>query len=120
MPENIVGFLDFFGHWKPALAGVMGGALGVYALLYPLVLKRKVPLFAPSFDLPGPGKPSARLLTGAALFGVGWGLSGVCPGPAVAALVTGAREAVVFAVALAAGISLFHLAFRPGDPGSCG
>lgn len=115
-PANIVGFLDFFGAWKPALALVMGGAVGVYAALYPLILKRRVPLLAPAFDLPDAKRPNARLFIGAAAFGVGWGIAGICPGPAAVALAGGRAEAIVFAASLAAGIGLFHVAFRCGDP----
>ena len=125
LPRNIVGFLDFFGDWKPALAFVMAGAVGVYAVLYPLVLRRKAPLFAPSFDLPGKGGFDARLFAGAAAFGAGWGLAGFCPGPALAALGAGAAQAAVFSAAMGVGIVLHHLAFRgggsgPNGSGSCG
>lgn len=126
LPENVVGFLDFAGEWRPALALVMAGAAGVYAVLYPMVLKRRFPLFAPAFDLPDAAKPDVRLLSGSAAFGVGWGLGGFCPGPAVTALGTGAKEPFVFLGALAAGIALYQLASRSKVPagddrtGACG
>ena len=125
MPQNVVGFLDFFGDWKPALAFVMAGAVGVYAVFYPLVLKRRVPLFAPAFDLPDAAALDLRLFVGASAFGVGWGIGGFCPGPALTALGAGAVEAAVFAAAMAAGVFLHHCAFRSGTPGvetssSCG
>lgn len=119
-PANIVGFLDFFGNWKPALALVMGGAVSVYAALYPLVIKRRFPLFAPSFDLPAAAKIDARLLAGAGAFGIGWGLGGFCPGPALAALGAGGSEAAVFSAALAAGVILHHFALQNGTRGAEG
>ena len=124
-PENVVGFLDFFGEWKPALGLVMAGAVGVYAALFPLVLGRRVPLFAPAFDLPDASKPDSRLFIGAAAFGAGWGLGGFCPGPALVALGAGAPEAALFAAAMAAGVVLHHAAFGSGapggeDPNACG
>lgn len=124
-PENIVGFLDFFGNWRPELALVMAGAVGVYAVLYPLVLKRRFPLFAPAFDLPVVTKIDARLLIGAAAFGIGWGLGGFCPGPALTALGAGAVQAAVFVAALGVGVVLHHFAYKSGAPdaesnNSCG
>jgi len=124
-PANIVGFLDFFGEWKPALAFVMAGAVGVYAALYPLVLKRRAPLFEPDFDVPSAAAVDIRLLAGAAAFGVGWGIGGFCPGPSLVALGAGARDAIVFVSSMCAGIWLHRLALRGGAPqeessGSCG
>ncbi|MBI3297002.1 MAG: YeeE/YedE family protein [Elusimicrobia bacterium] len=119
-PANVVGFLDFFGAWRPALALVMAGAVGVYAALYPLVLKRGAPLFAPAFDLPDKTGLDARLFAGSAAFGAGWGLGGFCPGPALTALGAGAAEAAVFTAALAAGVVLHHFASGDGAPGGAG
>ena len=125
LPVNIVGFLDFFGDWKPALAFVMAGAVGVYASLYPLVLKRRFPLFAPAFDLPDATAVDVRLLSGAAAFGVGWGIGGFCPGPSLVALGAGGRAAAVFVASMGAGVWLHYLAFQSGAPNqesgsSCG
>lgn len=117
-PENIVGFLDFFGNWKPDLAFVMAGAVGVYAALFPLALKRRCPLFAPAFELPEAKRPDGRLFVGAAAFGAGWGLGGFCPGPALTALGMGARQAAVFAAAMMAGVVLHHFAVQGGAPGA--
>ncbi|MCG3204641.1 MAG: hypothetical protein KCHDKBKB_01356 [Elusimicrobia bacterium] len=116
-PANIVGFLDFFGNWKPALIFVMAGAVGVYALLYRIVLKRRSPLFAPSFDVPARDQVDAPLLVGSAAFGVGWGLGGFCPGPALVALGMGALQAVLFLAALLFGIVLYHFSSRNGPSG---
>lgn len=122
-PENIIGFLDFFGAWKPALAFVMIGAVGVYAVLYPLVLKRHRPLYAPAFDIPSTHKIDARLIAGAIAFGIGWGLGGLCPGPALVAFGSGARMAFVWMAALLTGIALHHFATNQGTSGdqdTCG
>ena len=120
VPGNIVGFLDFFGQWKPALALVMAGAVGVYAALYPRVLKRRSPLLSPAFELPEPSKIDARLLVGASAFGIGWGLGGFCPGPALATLGAGAAQGALFVGAMAAGIVLHHLACKPSAAAQTG
>lgn len=86
-PAKVLGFLDVAGDWDPTLAFVMGGALLVTGPMIPVILRQPRPLLAVEFDLPTKKTLDARLLGGAALFGVGWGLSGFCPGPAVAALV---------------------------------
>lgn len=117
-PENIVRFLDFFGAWKPDLAFVMVGAVGVYAAFNGLVRKRPAPLFALSFDQPSTKTIDRRLLVGSAAFGIGWGMSGFCPGPALVALGAGATPAFVFVAALGLGIYLHHLAASPPRSGS--
>ncbi|MFI5360377.1 MAG: DUF6691 family protein [Elusimicrobiota bacterium] len=119
-PENVVGFLDFFGSWRPALALVMAGAVGVYAALFPLIVKRRAPLFAPVFELPGALKPDRRLFIGASAFGVGWGLAGFCPGPALVVLGAGAREAAIFTAAMAAGIILYRFVPQKDEGASAG
>jgi uncharacterized membrane protein YedE/YeeE len=105
-PGKIIAFLDVLGRhgaWDPSLAFVMGGALGVYALAWRLSFRRAQPWFAGSFDRPGLRSIDARLVGGAAVFGVGWGLSGYCPGPAVVSLASGGTGAMVFVAAMAAG-----------------
>jgi uncharacterized membrane protein YedE/YeeE len=103
-PAKIIAFLDITGRWDPSLAFVMGGAVIAFALAYRVSLRRRSPLFAASFpDLPR-GRIDRRLLVGAAIFGVGWGLSGVCPGPAFVSLASGAWAPVVFVVAMLAGM----------------
>lgn len=85
-PARVLGFLDFFGAWDPTLLWVLGGAVITNFIGYRLVLRRKHPVFAGSFQLPGRNDLDARLIGGAALFGIGWGLSGYCPGPAIASV----------------------------------
>ena len=108
-PAKVIGFLDVFGAWNPTLAFVMIGALSVYTLLFPLVTRRHAPLFAPDFQLPVKKAIDVRLLSGAAAFGVGWGLMGVCPGPVLTVLGVGAPVALVFLVAMGVGMKLAQL-----------
>ena len=103
-PARVLGFLDVAGAWDPTLAFVMAGALLIYAPLY-RVIRRKLarPLLAATFQVPAASKLDAELFVGAALFGVGWGLAGLCPGPAIVALGAGKREALLFVLALVGG-----------------
>jgi len=105
-PANVLGFLDIAGDWDFRLAFVMGGAIAVHAALRPLIHKRERPLFAAGFpSVPGSGVDS-KLLAGAALFGVGWGLGGYCPGPALTSLASGASQLLLFVPAMFAGMYL--------------
>jgi len=106
IPAKITSFLDVGGAWDPALAFVMAGAIAVYAPAVRLLQRRPRPLIAERFHWPTPRAIDARLVGGAALFGVGWGLSGYCPGPALASLTGGAPSAVVFVAAMIAGIAV--------------
>ncbi len=85
-PSKVIGFLDIAGAWDPSLAFVMGGAIGVFLPLFRLIQKRRAPVYALRFTLPTRRDVDAPLLLGAALFGVGWGLVGYCPGPAFTTL----------------------------------
>ena len=105
-PEKVLAFLDVTGAWDPTLAFVMGGALAVTTPAFRYVLKRRRPWFAPAFALPTKTDLEPRLITGAALFGIGWGLAGLCPGPAVTALVTGSAGVFAFFAAMLAGFLL--------------
>lgn len=102
-PAKVRGFLDLFGAWDPSLMFVMIGAIGVHAIALRFVLRRKTPMFADTFDLPEPGTLDGRLLAGAAIFGVGWGLAGICPGPALVALGGFGLSPFVFVTAMAFG-----------------
>ena len=106
-PAKVVGFLDLFGHWDPSLLFVMIGAIGFYLPVHRLVLVRPAPLFAEHFFLPQKQGIDRRLLLGALLFGVGWGLSGYCPGPALTSLGAGSGKALLFAFAMLAGMGVF-------------
>jgi len=112
-PSKVVGFLDVSGAWDASLAFVMGGALAVHALLRPLVLRRARPLMAGAFSLPAASDVDARLLAGAAIFGIGWGLGGFCPGPALVSLGAGTEAALVVVPAMLIGMVL-HDRWPPG------
>ena len=101
-PAKVVGFLDVSGDWDPSLLFVMAGAISVYAVAVALARRRGTPLFAPSFVWPSLKDIDTRLVGGAAIFGVGWGLSGWCPGPALVSVASLSREALVFVATLAA------------------
>jgi uncharacterized protein len=101
--KKVIGFLDLFGNWDPSLAFVMGGAVGVTALLFRFVLRRPNPVFADKFYIADKNNLDAPLIIGSALFGIGWGLAGYCPGPAFASLAIGRLETFMFVAALIAG-----------------
>lgn len=101
---NVLGFLDVAGQWNPTLAFVMAGGLGVTLVGYRLVLRRPAPACAETFQVPSAKAVDARLIGGAALFGLGWGIAGYCPGPAFVAAGSGFVEAVIFTVAMVVGM----------------
>ncbi len=105
-PIKVIGFLDFFGAWDASLAFVMIGAIVVYFFAYRRVDHMTTPVLAPSFALPKRSDLDARLISGAALFGIGWGLGGFCPGPALTSLASGAPAVLIFVVAMVAGMYL--------------
>lgn len=102
-PAKVLGFLDLAGHWDPTLLFVMGGAVLVSMPAFWLSKRRLRPLLAPAFDLPTIRIIDTRLVAGSALFGLGWGLAGLCPGPAVAALASLDWQVFAFVAALLAG-----------------
>ncbi|MEY4510825.1 MAG: hypothetical protein RLZZ450_2947 [Pseudomonadota bacterium] len=113
-PSRVIGFLDLSGAWDPSLAFVMGGAVTVYAILYRLIRARaEQPLLAEEFHVPLRGKVDVKLLVGATLFGAGWGLAGLCPGPAIVALGAAKPEAALFTLAMVVGSWLTSLLTRP-------
>ncbi len=103
-PQRVIGFLDVAGAWDPTLAIVMGSALLVTGLTFPRILARERAALGDRFTLPTQSALDAPLLGGAALFGIGWGLSGYCPGPALVSLVTTTPQIVVFVIGLAVGL----------------
>lgn len=111
-PAKVQNFLDIFGGWDPSLGLVMGGAIAVGLVAFTWAKKRKTALLGEPMQLPTSTVVDAKLLTGAALFGVGWGLAGFCPGPAVMNLVTGHAEVWWFVAAMLAGMGLQHLWVR--------
>jgi uncharacterized membrane protein YedE/YeeE len=106
-PAKVIGFLDFAGDWNPTLALVFGGALLVTIPAFRLILKRSRPVLADEFELPTNKDVDTRLLAGSAIFGIGWGLAGFCPGPAVTALASGLLPVFTFVLAMVAGMAVY-------------
>jgi hypothetical protein len=104
-PAKVIAFFDVAGGWDPSLAFVMGGALIVTAIGYRVVLGRPAPLLAPVFDLPGSTKIDTSLLAGSAVFGIGWGITGFCPGAVVPMLAIGRWEPWHFVIGLIFGLT---------------
>lgn len=104
--NRVLGFLDLFGDFDPALIFVLGGAVMTTLVLFRIVLKRPAPVFADRFQISTEKKIDAKLLGGAALFGIGWGIAGYCPGPALAGLGVGSIEALWFVPSMLGGILL--------------
>jgi len=109
-PSKVVGFLDLFGAWDPSLLLVMVGAISVHFLLYRLIIRRSAPLFDTRFHLPTRSDLDATLVLGAAIFGVGWGLGGYCPGPGIVSAASGAWPALVFVLGMAGGMKVVQVA----------
>jgi uncharacterized protein len=106
-PGKVIGFLDLAGRWDPSLAFVMGTALCVTLPVFQLVVRRRSqPLLDVRFHLPTKTDLDPQLIGGAVLFGIGWGIAGLCPGPAIASLVSGTPELVAFVAAMMAGMWL--------------
>lgn len=106
-PDKVLGWLDFFGAWDPSLIFVMGGAVTVNILFFKLILKRKHPLLENKFSVPTKTVVDNRLLVGSALFGIGWGLGGVCPGPGLSNLFLFNPKVIAFLVAMVFGMIVF-------------
>jgi uncharacterized membrane protein YedE/YeeE len=117
-PARVLAFLDVAGLWDPTLAFVLGAALLPSAVAYWARRRMTRPLLGDRFSIPESRALGRPLLVGAALFGIGWGLVGFCPGPAIAGLATGAWQAWLFAAAMLAGMALHHVftASRAGAP----
>ncbi|MCX7863608.1 MAG: YeeE/YedE family protein [Novosphingobium sp.] len=111
-PARVRGFLDLFGNWDPTLVFVMGGALIVMAIAWRIQARMHRPIVCEEFSLPGTSLIDRKLIVGAVLFGIGWGLAGLCPGPAIATLAINPEDVLLFVIAMAAGMGLFALAER--------
>jgi uncharacterized protein len=109
-PHRVQSFLDLFGDWDPTLAFVMAGALIPMAIAWLIQKRLEKPFADAHFDVPGTTRLDARLATGSILFGIGWGVAGLCPGPAVAGLALVPAGALIFVVAMFAGMALHRLA----------
>lgn len=107
-PPRVRGFLDIFGDWDPSLAFVLGGAVTASFAGVRLSRRLGAPVLAPRYDLPTRSNVDAQLVLGSAIFGVGWGIAGLCPGPAIASLSLGLRPTFAFTFAMIAGMGLFR------------
>jgi len=108
-PKKVLAFLDIFGDWDPSLMFVMVGAIGAYSVVYRLVLKRQKPLIEDKLQIPEPRKVDKELILGAIIFGIGWGLAGLCPGPALTSLATLQKAPLIFGLGLLGGMITFKL-----------
>jgi uncharacterized membrane protein YedE/YeeE len=104
-PPRVLGFLDVAGRWDPTLAFVMAGAVTVYAIAVRMAARQARPVYAPVFALPTRRDIDPPLVLGAAIFGVGWGIAGLCPGPGVTALASGRPSAILFVAAMLVGMA---------------
>jgi len=111
-PAKVLGFLDLAGHWDPSLAFVMGGAIGVGVVAFGLARRRTRSLLGAPMQLPATSALSMRLVLGSLAFGVGWGLAGFCPGPAIVSAAAGYSQACIFVAAMVVGMLLFTLLER--------
>lgn len=111
-PARVQAFLDVTGAWDPSLAFVMLGAVALYGAAFPAVMRRERPVFAATFGVPTRRDVDARLVGGALVFGVGWGLAGLCPGPALTALASGEPRVLLFVAAMVTGIAAHQLLER--------
>ena len=107
-PARVLNFLDWSANWDATLAFVMGGAIAVAAPGIYWVRKRRSPIFTDKFDIPSTTRIDTKLILGASIFGIGWGIGGFCPGPGVVALATLKPEVVLFVVAMLAGMLARH------------
>jgi uncharacterized membrane protein YedE/YeeE len=112
-PEKVRGFLDIFGDWQPALAAVMVAAIAIFAVAYAYSHKMKQPWFHSIFHKPSLTVLDSRLFIGAALFGIGWGMVGLCPGPALLNIMTGQEDILIFILALLVGNRIAHYSVGP-------
>lgn len=112
-PQKVLGFLDMAGLWDPSLLFVLGGAVGVTVIAFRFVSKRPAPLFAEAFHVSDIRHIDRPLIIGSALFGMGWGISGYCPGPAIALMAAPNWELYAFLPAMLAGYAAQHYLFSP-------
>ena len=111
-PQRVQAFLDLFGAWDPTLAFVMGGAMIPMAIAWGVQRRMAAPVAASRFDLPGTNRIDPRLAIGALIFGAGWGIGGLCPGPAIADLAIAPAPAAMFIAAMLAGMAVHRFAIR--------
>lgn len=103
------GFLDLFGSWNPSLIGVMGGAIVVHSLFYAIITKRSSPLLDKQFHIPTKRDLDWKLVVGSAIFGLGWGWAGICPGPGFVAATSLQSPLIIFVISMLTGMGVFKL-----------
>jgi uncharacterized membrane protein YedE/YeeE len=108
-PQKVLGFLDIAGTWDPSLAFVMAGAIAIGVIAFRTAGSRQLTLLGREFRLPSKSDIDSRLVIGSVLFGAGWGLAGFCPGPGLVAMGAGQQKALVFVLAMLAGMAVFEL-----------
>ena len=107
-PEKVISFLDISGNWDPSLAFVMGAALTVTFIGYRTVFNRKLPLFVDKFQVPTRKDIDTKLILGASVFGIGWGITGLCPGPAIASISFGGNNSIIFVTTMTTTIFVYR------------
>lgn len=108
-PQKVIGFLDIFGQWNPALMTVMIGAIIFHSISFHLIKHRESPILGGNFHLPTSKDIDWKLITGASIFGVGWGIGGFCPGPAFTSLGSGNQESYIFVFSMLIGMGTFRV-----------
>jgi len=108
MPSKVMGFLDLFGQWDPSLMFVMVGAIGVHAITYRFIRKRESPFLSTKWHVPTSNEITPKLLIGSLIFGLGWGLGGFCPGPAVTSVVSLHARPLLFVGTMIVGMFLYR------------
>lgn len=116
-PAKVIGFLDLAGAWDPSLAFVMAGAIAVGSIAFGIAARRQRSLLGEPMRLPTARAIDRRLIAGSTLFGVGWGVAGFCPGPALVAVGAGEAKAILFVAAMIAGMGIFEWFERRGITG---
>ncbi len=111
-PNKVLNFLDVTGNWDPSLALVMGGALLVTSVTFKFILKRNQPIFGDKFKLPTRTDIDFKLIMGAMLFGIGWGIAGFCPGPAIASLGLALLDPAIFVISMMGGFWVQQQVFK--------
>ena len=107
--QVVRGFLDVFGDWNYSLIGVMAGAIFIHSILFYFIKKKSSPLLDSKFHLPTRKDLDWRLITGAGIFGIGWGWAGICPGPGIVAMASGNMDIIIFIAFMLVGMGLFKL-----------
>ncbi len=108
LPHKVIGFLNIFGQWDPSLIFVMCGGIIVHVMTYKLILKRKTPVFSTDWHIPLKKEITPALVIGSIVFGIGWGLGGFCPGPAVTSLASLKTKPIIFVISMLIGMFVFN------------